>query len=173
MSLIGTLNPISALAVSSTQLPLSAELATGLAEQSFPLTINLEYGKLFLTKPVVLFLDADNVGLRVRVQAYDHRPAEGVALSEMGRAVISARPGYDVAARRILLHEPQLIELTFDRENTASRKFERAARDLWNTQAESTVRARLPQHPYITPFRSYIQDLSYDGSSIFLELQYK
>lgn len=170
--LLSTLNPGKTLAVSSTQLPLSVELATSLAEQSFPLTINLDSGKLFLTEPVVLFMDADNIGLRVRLQAYDHRPAEGIATSEMGLAIISATPGYDPVARRILLQQPKLVELKFDRENPASKSFDQAARELWNTQAENTVRARLPQHPYIAPFRSYISDVSYDGKNILLKLQY-
>lgn len=157
----------------STNVPVTAELATKLADSAFPISIKLTQGNLFLTKPHVIFLTNEKVALRARVQAYDHRPDAGVALSEMAWAEITAVPGYDPNTRQILLHHPQLKDLHFDRDNDAARGFQIDIRNSWAKQVSNPVRAAIPNHPYLAPIRRHISNLSYDGNSINLTLEYR
>jgi hypothetical protein len=156
-----------------TTVPISAELATSIAGDLFPVTIKLTRGNLFLTKPVLLFLDKERIGMQVRFQAYDHRPAEGVAISEMGNAVISGKIGYDPGTRRILLHDPRIDKIKFDQKNEATQRFLSQLKAAWSTQVTNPIRAEIPPHPYLLPFKNNIRDLSYDGKSINLTISYE
>ncbi|NND66424.1 MAG: hypothetical protein HKN19_02445, partial [Halioglobus sp.] len=99
---------IAAYAAIGARVPISADTATAMAGSAFPLTVTMERGKVFLTEPKVSFTDAQTISLQVRLHVYDHRPAEGVALSEMAHAVVTAQPDYDRGKRQILLKNPQL-----------------------------------------------------------------
>lgn len=160
-------------AASGTTVPISAELSTGIAGDLFPVTVKLTNGNLFLTEPVVLFRDKGRVGMQVRFQAYDHRPAQGVAISEMGRGVFSGKIGYDLATRQILLYDPEIDKLDFDRKSEVTQRMLVQLKDAWHTQVTNPIRAELPPHPYLIPFKNNIQDLTYDGKNINLTISYE
>jgi hypothetical protein len=160
-------------AASRTTVPISAELSTGIAGDLFPVTVKLTEGNLFLTEPVALFLDDGRIGIQVRYQAYDHRPAQGIAISEMGRAAFSGKIGYDLATRQILLHDPKIDKLEFDRKSEVTQRMLTQLKDAWHTQVTNPIRAELPPHPYLIPFKNNIQDLSYDGKNINLTISYE
>jgi hypothetical protein len=156
-----------------TTVPISAELGTGIAADQFPLTVKMDQGKLFLTEPRVLFIDNKRIGIQVRFQAYDHRPAEGIAVSEMGRAQFSGELGYDPGARQVLLHKPKIDKLEFDRDSQVTQRLLGELQATWAEQVTNPIRSELPQHPYVLPFKENIQDLSYDGKSINLSIFYE
>ena len=156
-----------------TRVPISAESGTSIAGSLFPLTIALNHGKLFLTDPILLFLDDERLGMEVRVQAYDHRPQQGIAISETGRARVSGKLDYDPATRQVLLHAATLDKLEFDRDNEASGKFSSQVRANWSSQITDPLRSELPAHPYILPIKDNIEDISYDGQNIYINLVYR
>jgi hypothetical protein len=160
-------------AAAGTTVPISAELSTSIAGDLFPVTVKLTKGNLFLTQPVVLFLNDGRIGMQVRFQAYDHRPTQGIAISEMGRAVFSGKIGYDLATRQVLLHDPKIDKLQFDQKNEATQNFLTQLRDAWSMQVTNPIRSALPPHPYLIPFKNNIQDLAYDGTSINLTIAYE
>ena len=162
-----------AYAATGATVPISAELSTSIAADLFPVTVKLTEGNLFLTKPVVLFLDKRRIGMQVRFQAYDHRPAQGVAISEMGRAEFSGRVGYDLGTRQILLHDPRINKLEFDQKNEVTQRFLTELKEAWSMQVINPMRAELPPHPYLIPFKNNIQDISYDGKNISLTIVYQ
>ena len=157
----------------ATSVPISAELATNIADNLFPVTVKTGNSNLFLTDPIVMFLDDRKIGLQVRFQAYDHRPAQGIAISEMGQALISGELSYDLVARQILLYEPRIDKLEFDQDNEVTRRFFTELKGSWSAQVTNPIRSEIPPHPYILPFKENIQDLSYDGTSINLEILYE
>lgn len=160
-------------AVAGAIVPISAELGTSIAGDLFPVTVKLTRGNLFLTEPVVLFLDKGRIGMQVRFQAYDHRPAQGIAISEMGRAVFSGKIGYDPGTRQILLHDPKLDKLEFDQKNEVTQRFLTQLQEAWSMQVTNPIRAEPPPHPYLLPFKDNIRDLSYDGKNINLTISYE
>lgn len=162
-----------AFAAVTTTVPISAELGTSIAGDLFPVTVKLTEGNLFLTEPVVLFLEQGRIGMQVRFQAYDHRPALGIAISEMGRATISGKMGYDLGTRQILLQDPRIDKIAFDQKNQETERLLSAVKAAWATQVTNPIRAELPPHPYLLPFRNNIQDLAYDGKSINLTVSYE
>lgn len=162
-----------AYAVTATTVPISAELGTSIARDLFPLTISLNQGKLFLTEPALLFLDQQRVGMQVRFQAYDHRPQQSIAVSELGRAQLSGTLDYDPVSRQVLLVDPRIDKIQFDSDNAATRRFLADIQAAWSAQITNPVRSALPQHPYLIPIRNNIQDLAYDGKSITLTLSYQ
>ena len=156
-----------------TSVPISATLATAIAADLFPVSLKLNKGNLFLTNPVVLFLENGRVGIRVRFQAFDHRPAEGIALSETGQATFSGIPGYDAATQKILLTDPNMDDVEFDHSNDATRNFLQQINSVWSAQVTNPIRAEIPPHPYMLPFRNNIENISYDGRNIILTLSYQ
>jgi hypothetical protein len=155
-----------------TRVPISAESGTSIAGSLFPLTITLDHGKLFLTDPTLLFLDDERLGMELRFQAYDHRPQDGIAISETGRTRVSGKLDYDPATRQVLLHAATLDKLEFDRDNEASGKFSSQVRASWSSQVTDPIRSELPAHPYILPIKDNIEDISYDGQNIYISLIY-
>jgi hypothetical protein len=156
-----------------TTVPISAELGTSIAGDLFPVTLKLTQGNLFLSEPVLLYQDNRRIGMQVRFQAYDHRPAQGVAVSEMGRAIFSGSLGYDAQTRQVLLHNPRMDKLSFDRKNDATLRFLTELNAAWSAQVTNPIRAELPPHPYLVPFKNNIQNLSYDGKNIILTISYE
>ena len=156
-----------------TTVPVSAELATNIAGNLFPVTVKVDEGNLFLTEPVVLFINDRRIGVQVRFQAYEHRPAEGIAISEMGRARISGEMGYDPGARQVLLHNPHIDKLEFDRNSEVTQRFFTGLKAAWTAQVTNPIRSEIPAHPYLLPFKENIQDISYDGANINLEILYE
>jgi len=165
---------LTAVAVSTegTSVPISAALATNIAADLFPVTVKLGNGNLYLTQPVAQFLDHERVGMAVRIQAYDHRPAQGIALSEMGHANISGTLAYDTATQQVLLVDPRIEALEFEQENAATQDFLTAIRSAWSVYVTNPLRAPLPPHPYLLPFKNNIRNLSYDGKNILLTVSY-
>ena len=157
----------------ATTVPISAELGNSIAADLFPVTIKLTPGSVFLTEPRLLFLDQGRIGMQVRFQAYDHRPEQGIAISELGRAAFSGRVGYDPGTRQILLYEPRIDKLEFDRKSEVTRRLLAQLKSAWSTQVTNPIRAELPPHPYLIPFKNNIQDLVYDGTSINLTISYE
>jgi hypothetical protein len=162
-----------AYSATATIVPISAELSTSIAGDLFPVTVKLSTGNLFLTEPVVLFISKERIGMQARFQAYDHRPAQGIAISEMGHAVISGKIGYDPGKRQILLHDPKIDKLEFDLKNEVTQLFLTQLNQAWSAQVANPIRAELPPHPYLIPFRNNVQDLSYDGKNINLTISYE
>lgn len=162
-----------ALSVAGTTVPISAVLATNIAADLFPVTVKLSSGKLYLTQPIAQFLDRERVAMAVRMQAYDHRPAQGIAISEMGRATISGTLGYDPATQQVLFTDPRIETLEFDQNNAATRDFLAAIKSAWSVLVTNPMRAPMPPHPYLLPFKNNIRDLSYDGKNIMLTVSYQ
>lgn len=156
-----------------TSVPISAELATSIARSMFPQGLVLARGNLLLSDPAVVFVDMKRVAVRMHVQAYDYRPEAGVALSEDGRAVLSGEVGWDVLTRQILLYNPRLDELVFDRETAFTGEVRGAIAQVWQDQVSNPVRADLPPHPYILPFEQGIQDISYGSEGIVIQVWYE
>jgi len=156
-----------------TVLPVSAASGTGIAGNLFPVGLQLDQSNLLLTEPTLIYIDARRLGLRVRFQAYDHRPAQGIAESETGSMMFSGRLGYDKGAREILLHEPNMDSLEFDRDNAATRRFHTEMMALWSAQVTDPIRSGIPPHPYVLPFKDNIQDLTYDGQNINISIYYQ
>jgi hypothetical protein len=156
-----------------TSLPVSAELGTSIAREQFPLTVQMVSARLFLTNPTLHYIDTRRIGLEARFQAYDHRPEAGVAVSETGRAVFSGELDYDPATRHILLYRAKIDELRFDRNNADSRRLAQEVRTTWSEQISDPLRAKLPNHPYLLPFRDNINDIAYDGRQITISVLYQ
>jgi len=156
-----------------TTVPISAELATSIARSLFPVSLAVGRGNLFLTEPIVVFLDDRRIGLRVHLQAYEHRPEEGIAISEEGEALLSGELGYDMKARQVLLYEPGLDQLTFDRVSDVTKRIRAEVQGAWEAQVTNPVRTELPPHPYLQPFKQGIQDLTYEKRSIFVQVWYE
>jgi len=156
----------------TTAVPVSEQLAGDMAVSNFPVGLALEDFKLLLSDPQVRFLGPERIGLGVAFQAYDHRPAEGIAVSETGRAMLSGRVAYDASARQVLLHDPLLERLEFDRDNAVTRQFAGQLQTAWSERVTNPIRSELPPHPYLQPFKANIADIRYDGSHISLVLVY-
>ncbi|MEH6593200.1 MAG: hypothetical protein V7746_23215 [Halioglobus sp.] len=157
----------------TTIMPISSEMATGFAGNIFPVTVQLNESKLFLSEPVVRYIDDKRIGMQVRFQAYDHRPVENIALSEMGNAIISGELAFDPSTRQVLMHHPRIDQLDLDRDNAAAQRFSKELQSAWSTQVENPIRTDIPPHPYLLPFKDNIQDVSYDGVNINLEIIYE
>jgi hypothetical protein len=155
-----------------TTVPISASLATGIATDMFPVTVKLDRGNLFLTNPKALFLADGRIGMQVRIQAYDHRPADGIAISEIGIGVFSGTLGFDADKRQILVGDPRLDKLAFVDNNAATQHFMQSIKSAWATQVTNPLRADIPPHPYVVPFKNNIRNLAYDGQNIILTLAY-
>lgn len=165
--------PARAAADIGTTIAISAELGTSIAGELFPETIELTAGNLFLTQPKLLYLDNGRVGLQLQFQAYDHRPAQGVAISETGYTEVSGTLGYDSATRQVLLHNPRLDTLEFDRKTALTDRLRNTLKADWSAQLTNPIRAELPPHPYLLPFRNNIADIAYDGKNINLKILYQ
>lgn len=157
----------------NTAVPVSEESASSIAVSLFPVSLKLERTNLFLTSPQVVFMDSERIGIRAAIQAYDHRPAENVAISETGRAMLSGRVSYDRTTRQVLLHDARVEKLEFDRANAATRRFSRELQSAWSKQVKNPIRTELPPHPYLAPFRNNIDNIAYDGKQISLVLVYQ
>jgi hypothetical protein len=168
-----SLAAVAALPAAVTTVPISAALATSIAADLFPVTVKVSNGKLYLTQPVAQFIDSERIGMAFRIQAYDHRPAQGIAISEMGRATISGALGYDPVTQQVLLTDPRIETLEFDQKNEASLNFLTSIKNAWSVLVTNPMRAPLPPHPYLLPFKNNIQDLSYDGRNILLTVSYQ
>lgn len=156
-----------------TSVPISAELATNIAASMFPQTLDLGKGKLFLSDPSVIFVDLKRVAVQMRIQAYDHRPAEGVAESVEGTAVLSGEVGYDSVTRQVLLFRPQLDELVFNADSDYTKQVRDTIEREWQSKVTNPVRAEVPPHPYILPFKQGIQDISYGREGIVIQVWYE
>ena len=163
----------SAHAALDTVVPISAELGTSIAGDLFPVTVKLSQGNIFLTEPVLLFLNPTRISLQLRFQAYDHRPQQNIAISEMGQAVISGRLGYDPGTRQVLLYDAKIDKLQFDKRSAVTDRLLADVKSVWSTQITNPIRADIPPHPYLLPFKNNIQGLSYDGTTISVALSYK
>ncbi|MEE4144575.1 MAG: hypothetical protein V2I26_07225 [Halieaceae bacterium] len=155
-----------------TTVPVSAETATSIARSLFPVSLSVGTGKLFLTNPVIIFLDDRRIGLQARLQAYDHRPEEGIAISEEGQVLVSGEVGYDLKTREVLLYAPRIDKLTFDNESEVTKRQRAEVQGAWESQVTSPIRAQVPPHPFILPFKDGIQDVTYEKRSIFIQVWY-
>jgi hypothetical protein len=156
-----------------TTLPISAELGSSIAADLFPVTLNLSIGNVFLTEPRLLFRDNQRVSLQASFQAYDHRPEEGIAVSETGHAIISGRLDYDLVSRQILLHDPRIDELTFDQTSGVTQDLHHRIKAAWSALVTNPIRSEIPTHPYTLLIKDNIQALSYDGKRINLTVLYE
>lgn len=161
------------LAAIDSVVPISQELATSIAGKLFPAGLELNTGNLLITEPEVVFIDSERLALRVRVQAYYHRPDLDIAISEMGWARISGGLDFDPETRQILLRNPSIDTLDFDRQNKASQDFHSDISDSWSNQVTNPMRTDIPPHPYIVLFKDNIRNLTYDGQNINIEIAYE
>ena len=153
--------------------PISAELTTSIAGKLFPAGLKLNTGNLLITEPEVIFVDSERLALKVRIQAYYHRPNQDIAISEMGRAQISGGLDFDPETRQILLHNPSIDTLDFDRQNEASRDFRSDISENWLNQVPNPMRIDIPPHPYIILFKDNIRSVTYDGQNINVVIAYE
>ena len=162
-----------ALAAINSVVPISQELATSIAGKLFPAGLDLNTGSLLITAPEVVFVDSERLALKVRIQAYYHRPDLDIAISEMGWAQISGGLDFDRETRQILLHNPSIDTLNFDRQNEASRDFYSDISESWLNQVANPMRTDIPPHPYIILFKDNISSVTYDGQNINVEIAYE
>jgi len=156
-----------------TTVPISAALGTNIAAGLFPVTLKLPGINLRLTDPALQYLDAQRVGLQAQFQAYDYRPVENTAISETGRAIVTGELGFDPRTREVLLHNPRLDALEFDRKSALTQRLSNEVKAAWSGQVTNPIRSELPPHPYLLPFRDYITNLFYDGKNIILVMRYQ
>ena len=155
-----------------TTVPVSAETATNIARSLFPVSLKVGTGNLFLTNPVIIFLDDRRIGLQAHLQAYEHRPEQGIAISEEGQVLVSGEVGYDLKTREVLLYAPKIDKLSFDNESDVTRRLRAEVQGGWETQVTNPMRAEVPPHPFILPFKEGIQDVTYEKRSIFIQVWY-
>lgn len=155
-----------------TTIPVSEETATSIARSLFPVALKAGTGKLFLTNPVVIFIDDKRIGLQAHLQAYDHRPEQGIAISEEGQVAVSGEVGYDPQTRQILLYEPRIDKLAFDDESDITKRQRAEVQAAWKAQVTNPIRAEMPPHPIILQFKEVIQDVVYDKRSILIKVWY-
>jgi hypothetical protein len=155
-----------------TTVPVSAETATNIARSLFPVSLKAGTDNLFLTNPVVIFIDDRRIGLQAHLQAYDHRPEQGIAISEEGQAVVSGEVGYDPKTRQILLFSPRIDKLAFDNDSDVTKRLRAQVLAAWEAQVTNPIRAEVPPHPFIAPFKDGIQDVTYEKRSIFIQVWY-
>ena len=157
----------------ATTVPVSAESATNIARNFFPVSLVAGTGNLFLTDPVVVFIDDRRLGLQVRFQVYENRPEKGIAISEEGHALVSGEVGYDLASKQVLLYDANVDELVFDAESNVTQRLRADIESAWQAQVTNPIRADLPPHPLIQPFKDGIQDVTYQKRSIYIQVFYK
>ena len=173
-SLIGASAIYTSLAHSAfdTSFEVSSEMGNRLAAAEFPLTLELEPERLFITQPILIFLGKKRLGISVQFQAYDHRPTAKVAISETGDAQFSGELDFDPVTHRILLHNPKLDSLEFDSDTQEARRLSEKIKKAWQEQVSNPLQAEMPPHPYIVAFKDNIRDISYDGETITLHISY-
>ena len=171
--LIGLFTVRPTLAAVETVIPISQELATSIADTLFPAGLELNTGNLRMTEPEIVFVDSERLALKVTFQAYDYRPEQGIAISEMGRGQISGALGFDRVTRQIVLYKTSMDSLSFDRQNKASQRFRADITSYWSSQTSNPIRADIPPHPYIVLFKDNIQNITYDGQNINVEVAYE
>tara|TARA_R110001599_G_C12277382_1_gene663213 strand:+ start:5828 stop:6391 length:564 start_codon:yes stop_codon:yes gene_type:complete len=169
----GLLPGVVATAGFATTVPVSADSATSIARSLFPISVASGTGTLFLTDPTVVFIDDRRLGLKVHFQAYENRPEMGIAISEKGQALVSGEVGYDPASKQVLLYNASIDELVFDSESAVTQRLRADIQSAWKAQFSNPIRADLPPHPLILPFRDGIQDVNYDRRSIYVQVVYK
>lgn len=155
-----------------TSFEVSSEMGNRLAADEFPLTLILEPERLFVTQPRLIFLDKKRLGITVRFQAYDHRPAAKIAVSETGDAQFSGELDFDPVTHQILLHNPKLDSLHFDRDTGDAKRLSAKIKNAWQAQVKNPLQADIPSHSYIATFKDNIRDISYDGKAIRLHIFY-
>ncbi len=156
-----------------TTVPVSAETSTNIARSLFPVSVVVGTGNLFMTDPVVVFLDDRRIGLQVHFQAYEHRPEKGIAISEEGQALVSGEVGYDRGTKQILLFQPRIDKLDFNGDSDVTRRLQSELLAAWKAQVSDPIRADVPPHPFILPFKDGIQDVTYEKRSIFIQVFYQ
>lgn len=156
----------------ATTVPVSADTATSIARSLFPVSVRAATRNLFLTDPVVIFISDRRIGLQAQFQAYDHRPEEGVAISETGQLVVSGEVGFDPKTRQVLLYEPRIDKLLFDTQSKLTQRLHAEVQAEWKAQVSNPIRAEIPPHPFIAPFKEGIQDITYENRSIFVQVWY-
>jgi len=156
----------------ATTVPVSAATATSVAGSLFPVSLAVGTRNVFMTDPEVVYIDDRRVGLQLRFQAYENTPEAGIAISETGRALISGEVGYDGRAKQILLYEAKVDRLDFDAETDLTRQLRSEILAAWQANLTNPIRAELPPHPFILPFKEGIQDVSYEKRSIFIQVYY-
>ena len=157
----------------ATTVPVSEASATNIARSLFPVSLAAGSGTLFLTNPVVIFIDDRRLGLQVHFQAYENRPEKGVVISEEGQALVSGEVGYDPRSKQVLLYEARIDELVFDTDSAVTRGLRADIQSAWQAQVSNPIRADLPPHPLILPFKDGIQDVTYEKRSIYIQVLYK
>lgn len=172
-SVVALLPVVGANAGFATTVPVSADSATNIARSFFPVSLVAGTGNLFLTDPVVVFIDDRRLGLQVRFQAYENSPEKGIAISEEGRALVSGEVGYDLDSKQVLLYDARVDELAFDTESHVTQRLRAEIQSAWEAQVSNPIRADLPPHPLIQPFKDGIQDVTYEKRSIFIQVFYK
>ena len=94
-------------------------------------------------------------------------------VSETGSAQISGGVDYDPVSQQILLHNPAIDDLKFDRSTPASGEFNQQIRAAWQNQINNPMRSDLPPHPYLALVKNNIQSIAYNGESIDVAISYE
>jgi len=157
-----------------TAIPLPPDVAVSIARTQFPMTIPLSGGSLFVSDPVIVYLDPPagaagpgRIGLSVNVQTLHRQQDQSLVASAPGRAELSGELGYDRQTAEILVHRPRIDKLSLDGEQER----DNVARE-WRERITDPVRVPLPAHPYLLPFRQSIQDITLEQGSIVIRVLY-
>ena len=82
------------------------------------------------------------------------------------------RAGFDPQTRQILLYNPKIDRLAFVNESAVTKRLRADVQAAWEAQVTNPIRAELPPHPFITPFKDGIQGVTYVNGSIFVQVGY-
>jgi len=162
----------SAVAAFGTTVPISAELATNIANSLFPQTVPLSENSLYLSDPIVLYANPGTatsshptrprLRLQLNVQSLRRQADSTLKASAPGQAEVSGELGFDAISRQILLINPSIDRLQLGPGDPDGQAFREELDRQWDEQVTNPMRIDLPPHPYLIPFRQGIKDIRLD-----------
>ena len=163
----------STFAAFGTTVPISAELATSIANSLFPQTVPLSKNSLYVSDPIVLYPKLDTgknstipvsprLRLLLNVQSLRRQADNSLKASAPGQAEVSGELGFDAITRQILLINPSIDRLQLGPGDPDVNAFRQELDRQWDEQVTNPMRIDLPPHPYLIPFRQGIKDVRLD-----------
>ncbi|MEP0202414.1 MAG: hypothetical protein ABJ084_06485 [Halioglobus sp.] len=159
-------------AVFGTTVPISAELATNIANSVFPQTVPLRENSLYVSNPVVLYTSPDankasgqaspRLRLQLNIQSLRRQADNTLKANAPGQAEVSGELGFDPITRQILLINPSIDSLQLGPGDLDGQALREELDRQWAEQVTNPMRIELPAHPYLIPFRQGIKDIRLD-----------
>jgi hypothetical protein len=72
----------------------------------------------------------------------------------------------------VLLYSPRLDQLDFENPGEVTKRLRAEVQAAWDAQVSNPIRAEVPPHPFILPFKDGIQDVTYQKQSIYIQVWY-